>query len=293
MRNRSLFPSLFALTLLASVAMAQEPAPTRITLNVQNERLLVVLADIFTQARIRFRVDPDVSDAVDSSSVTVSLTTVPFLTALESILRSTQAGTPLAYRMERGRYVITRGQRIPRQRPVQSPPVDDGGLSERNVTISVGNKPLKEVLDLLFKAVGGAYVVSPSLKAADLERKIEKYEARDKPFLLALHEILKAAGDPPISYGMVQCKYAFTIRREGELPDLRKKQIGRIEFVKSTLPMAINLLMSQVGANYLLALPIGEVLFSLKAENISLEDAVTRILSSNPGFETITQHHDP
>src|SRR5438105_2369277 len=88
-------------------ALAQDTNGTdatnkRVTLNLENADLRYALKLLFSSAGMNYTLDQAVQGAV-----TVSLNDVPFRTALESVLRSTQSSTPLTYRVEDRVYVIS------------------------------------------------------------------------------------------------------------------------------------------------------------------------------------------
>src|SRR5256885_15133770 len=88
-------------------AAAQDQKPPeltnkKVTLNLENADLRYALKLLFTSAAVNYTLDQAVQ-----GSVTVALTDVPFRTALESVLRSTQSQAPLTYRVEDQVYVIT------------------------------------------------------------------------------------------------------------------------------------------------------------------------------------------
>lgn len=74
----------------------------KVTLNLENADLRYALKLLFTSAGVNYTLDQAVQ-----GSVTVALTEVPFRTALESVLRSTQSVSPLTYRVEDQVYIIT------------------------------------------------------------------------------------------------------------------------------------------------------------------------------------------
>src|SRR5438105_8298965 len=89
----------------ASTASGQDQ-PTavdkKVTLNVENADLRYALKLLFTSAGVNYTLDQGVQ-----GTVTVALTDVPFRTALERVLRSTQSVMPLTYRMEANVYQIS------------------------------------------------------------------------------------------------------------------------------------------------------------------------------------------
>jgi hypothetical protein len=101
---------LLAVTAAALPALAQDSGRTeqaqdissrRVTLNLENADLKYALKLLFTSAGANYTLDSGVQGIV-----TVSLTDVPFRTALESLLRSAQFQTPLTYRIENGVYNV-------------------------------------------------------------------------------------------------------------------------------------------------------------------------------------------
>lgn len=94
---------------LASALPAIAPAQTeksdltskRVTLNLEGADLRYALKLLFSSVGVSY-----ILDQTAQGVVTVSLTDVPFRTALESILRSTQSQNPLSYRVEDGIYHI-------------------------------------------------------------------------------------------------------------------------------------------------------------------------------------------
>src|SRR5689334_20394375 len=87
-----------------SFARAQD-APAidkKVSLNLENADLRYALKLLFTSAGVNYTLDQAVQ-----GTVTVSLTDVPFKTALESVLRSTQSVSPFTYRVEGGVYTIS------------------------------------------------------------------------------------------------------------------------------------------------------------------------------------------
>ena len=127
--------------ILASVSLAVSGAPVaaaaqdaaggkgqavsdrRVTLKVDAADVRSALKLLFESAGANYMLDPAVQGAV-----TVSLQDVPFRTALESILRSTESALPLTYRIEDGVYNI-----VPKSDP---PPIIDGPGP-----IDLGQKP--------------------------------------------------------------------------------------------------------------------------------------------------------
>jgi type II secretory pathway component HofQ len=100
-----------ALAALPFGALAQSPTLAgnkRVTLNVENGDLRYALKLLFTSAGMNYTLDQAVS-----GSVTVSLSDVPFRTALESLLRSTHSVNPLTYRVEDGVYSIFPKKEVP------------------------------------------------------------------------------------------------------------------------------------------------------------------------------------
>src|SRR5215831_4766374 len=88
-----------------SPAAAQDAAPNidkKVSLNLENADLQYALKLLFTSAGVNYTLDQSVQ-----GTVTVSLTDVPFKTALESVLRSTQSVSPFTYRVEGGVYTIS------------------------------------------------------------------------------------------------------------------------------------------------------------------------------------------
>ncbi len=77
-------------------------ANKKVSLNLENADIRYALQLLFKSAGVNFSLDQNVA-----GTVTVSLTDVPFRTALESILRSTQSTNPLTYRVEDGVYIIS------------------------------------------------------------------------------------------------------------------------------------------------------------------------------------------
>src|SRR5437016_1763312 len=108
---RCTWPALIALVAVcaapAPIAAQNQPAPggdvanRRVTLNLENADLRYALKLLFTSAGVNYVLDQNVQ-----GTVTVSLTDVPFRTALESVLRSTQTTSPLTYRVEDKVYII-------------------------------------------------------------------------------------------------------------------------------------------------------------------------------------------
>jgi hypothetical protein len=96
--------SLFAIAsmAIASPALSQDSTGKRVTLNIENADLRYALKLLFSSAGLNYTLDQAVQ-----GTVTVSLTEVPFRTALESVLRSTQSQIPLTYRMEDNIYIIS------------------------------------------------------------------------------------------------------------------------------------------------------------------------------------------
>src|SRR5437763_16361793 len=93
-----------ALTALPIGALAQSANQTgnkRVTLSVENADLRYALKLLFTSAGLNYTLNQAVR-----GTATVSLSDVPFRTALESLLRSSQSTTPLTYRVEDGVYII-------------------------------------------------------------------------------------------------------------------------------------------------------------------------------------------
>ncbi len=106
-----------ALTLACLPAAQAQSAPQdrrqdllskRVTLNVESADLRLALKLLFDAAGANYTLDQAVQ-----GTVTVSLRDIPFRTALESLLRSTQSQNPLTYRVEDGVYVITPQLREP------------------------------------------------------------------------------------------------------------------------------------------------------------------------------------
>src|SRR5437879_1449458 len=98
--------ALFVLGAGGSRALAQAaqetPENKRISLNLENADIRYALRLLFTSAGVNFNID----NAVQGST-TVSLTDVPFKTALESVLRSTSTTNPLTYRKEDNIYYVS------------------------------------------------------------------------------------------------------------------------------------------------------------------------------------------
>jgi hypothetical protein len=89
----------------AAPALAQDQSEStnkKVTLNLENADLRYALKLLFTSAGANYTLDQAVQ-----GTVTVSLTDVPFRTALESVLRSTQTTSPLTYRVEDKVYIIS------------------------------------------------------------------------------------------------------------------------------------------------------------------------------------------
>jgi len=84
------------------LAQESESANKKVTLNLENADLRYALKLLFTSAGANYTLDQAVQ-----GTVTVSLTDVPFRTALESVLRSTQTTSPLTYRVEDKVYIIS------------------------------------------------------------------------------------------------------------------------------------------------------------------------------------------
>ena len=74
----------------------------RVTLNMENADIRYALKLLFQSVGVNYTLDQAVQ-----GSVTVSLTDVPFRTALESILRTTASQVPLTYRVEGDVYNIS------------------------------------------------------------------------------------------------------------------------------------------------------------------------------------------
>src|SRR5438874_7455468 len=107
-RNGIILLSLLVLGAAANYGPAQaqeakqDVPQKKVTLNLENADLRYALKLLFTSAAVNYTLDQAVQ-----GSVTVALTDVPFRTALESVLRSTQSQAPLTYRVEDQVYVIT------------------------------------------------------------------------------------------------------------------------------------------------------------------------------------------
>src|SRR5438067_10684567 len=97
---------LAVMVLPAAPVLAQGQETTapdkKVTLNLENADLRYALKLLFTSAGVNYTLDQAVQ-----GTVTVSLTDVPFRTALESVLRSTQTQSPLTYRVEDKVYIIS------------------------------------------------------------------------------------------------------------------------------------------------------------------------------------------
>ncbi len=93
---------------------AQDINAKRVTLYFDNADVRYALKLLFQSAGANFTLDQAVH-----GTVMISLTDVPFRTALENVLRSTASQTPLTYRVEDGVYIVT-----VKQAPVV---VEDGG----------------------------------------------------------------------------------------------------------------------------------------------------------------------
>src|SRR5579872_1194924 len=82
-------------------ASTQEINNKKVTLNLENADIRYALKLLFQSVGANYTLDQNVQ-----GTVTVSLTDVPFRTALESILRSAASANPLTYRVENGVYNI-------------------------------------------------------------------------------------------------------------------------------------------------------------------------------------------
>src|SRR5438105_3073159 len=89
-------------SVFAQAGAAADVGSKRVTLNLENADLRYALKLLFTSAGVNYTLDQGVQ-----GTVTVALTDVPFRTALESVLRSTQSVMPLTYRMEDNVYQIS------------------------------------------------------------------------------------------------------------------------------------------------------------------------------------------
>ncbi|MGC8668797.1 MAG: hypothetical protein ACP5VE_11855 [Chthonomonadales bacterium] len=127
-------------------------ANKKVTLNLENADIRYALQLLFKSAGVNFSLDQAVS-----GTVTVSLTDVPFRTALESILRSTQSTNPLTYRVEDGVYIIS-----PKKEEVAENPTS---TTEENTTNQPKYRFVKiplnfaDVFDIA-NAFGGDVIVS-------------------------------------------------------------------------------------------------------------------------------------
>src|SRR5262249_26441409 len=107
-RNGLILLSLLVLGAASNIRPAQaqeakqDSSNKKVTLNLENAELRYALKLLFTSAGVNYTLDQAVQ-----GTVTVSLTEVPFRTALESVLRSTQSQSPLTYRVEDQIYIIT------------------------------------------------------------------------------------------------------------------------------------------------------------------------------------------
>src|SRR2546421_9535713 len=97
---------LAVMVLPAAPVLAQGQETTapdkKVTLNLENADLRYALKLLFTSAGVNYTLDQAVQ-----GTVTVSLTDIPFRTALASVLRSTQTTSPLTYRVEDQVYIIS------------------------------------------------------------------------------------------------------------------------------------------------------------------------------------------
>ena len=111
------FAAAAVILLLPGVADAQDSGSQaaiskRITLRVDNADLRAALKMLFDSAGVNYSLEQSVR-----GTVTVSLDNIPFRTALESMLRSTESVVPLTYRVEDGVYHIG-----PRVEPIEIEP---------------------------------------------------------------------------------------------------------------------------------------------------------------------------
>ncbi len=109
----------------ASSGKGQSVSDRRVTLKVDAADIRSALKLLFESAGANYTLDQSVQGAV-----TVSLQDVPFRTALESVLRSTESAVPLTYRIEDGVYNIV-------QKTTPDPIIVDG-LGP----IDLGQKPV-------------------------------------------------------------------------------------------------------------------------------------------------------
>ncbi len=93
--------ALAALPIAALAQSANQAGNKRVTLSVENAELRYALKLLFTSAGLNYTLDQAVR-----GTATVSLSDVPFRTALESLLRSNQSSIPLTYRVEDNVYNI-------------------------------------------------------------------------------------------------------------------------------------------------------------------------------------------
>src|SRR5437764_5569290 len=137
-------------------AAAQDQKPPeatnkKVTLNLENADLRYALKLLFTSAGINYTLDQAVQ-----GTVTVSLTDVPFRTALESVLRSTQTTSPLTYRVEDKVYIIA---------PKVEQPTETGGTDNPEEKAPPKNRFVKipinfaDVFDIA-SAFGGQVIQS-------------------------------------------------------------------------------------------------------------------------------------
>ena len=147
-----------ALVLTSGPALAQESgaqpgASKRTSLKVDSADLRAALKMLFDSAGLNYSLEQSVR-----GTVTVSLYKIPFRTALESLLRSTESAAPLTYRIEDGVYHIS---------PKIDLDISDGGEPElvtqpvRDTRRKVGKIALNwaDVRDVV-NAFGGSMIES-------------------------------------------------------------------------------------------------------------------------------------
>jgi hypothetical protein len=106
-------------TLLAAVAwggttaaQAQQPAGgPKVTLKYENANVAVVLKDLFTQAKAKYKLS-----LASPARVTLSLSNVSFKLALESILQASSLNPRTTYRVEKGVYIVEQRKSKPSKR---------------------------------------------------------------------------------------------------------------------------------------------------------------------------------
>ena len=270
------------------VGAAQEPA-ARVSLNADDKPLLAVLRDVFGQAKTPFRVEGSVVQAVEASKVTVSLTQVTLQSGLESILRSTKSPVQLGFRMDGTTFVIVRAYSSVKPAPAQ--PINDGGLSLKRVTLQLTNKSVKEILDALFTAVGSEYALHPSVQDSALRTRLERFEVKDTPFLVALDGVLARSG-APLGHTLVGGKYAILAspRTAGGV-DPRTREFSAPGSIRSEFSKVLGLMMGQLDQSFVLALPPGEFKVSLTPSRYTVGEAVERLMHSNPNMGRIGQDY--